>query len=930
MAALSVMAIGIWVVPVGAQAVGGRAQLPQAAPQLPPGTVVRGPLATQQELSADVALAVPDAAALNSFATSVSTPGSSDYGHYLTPGEFAARFGPAGSSVDAVRQWLSGQGLSVGSPIDGGLLIPVKGSVAQMSAAFGTSFNDVNLPQGQSAYANTSSPSVPADLAGVVRAVVGLDDLSRPRPLFTRPAASAGFSAPQSCHDGAVGSEAGGPRTYTQLASTYDITPLYGQGRTGAGITVGVLELEPLSLVDVSVFESCYGISVPLSAVSVDGGPGTIGDTTESVLDIDTVAALAPQASIVDYQGPNNQNGEIDVFAQMAAEDRAQVISTSWGNCELENSPPNNEINAAAIENTIFQQMAAQGQTVVASSGDSGAQSCWPTPINPANLTAVNADDPASQPFVTGVGGTILPNLTTAGEAVWNDCQGRSTTCAQNDLTNGATGGGRSTVWPMPTYQSANGAIGPDSTPAPCPTPNPNCREVPDVAADAAPNTAPIIFLSAINGWTPVGGTSVAAPIWGAIFALVDQGCGSPTGFANPKLYSLGAASSGAFNDVTSGNNDLTGTNGGNFAARPGYDMATGWGSPNTAVLLSSLQPAGGCPAVTGLSSIAAPVGAALTVTGSSLGGATAVHFGPAGNAQILSDSATALTVAVPAGAGSGVVDVTVTTPNGTSAAVPVDQFVYPRTGLGYSEVASDGGLFSFGNANFYGSMGGQPLNQPVVAMANAPDDHGYWEVATDGGLFAFGDAGFFGSMGGQPLNQPIVGMATTPFGKGYWEVASDGGIFSFGDAGFFGSMGGQPLNQPVVGIAATADGQGYWEVASDGGLFAFGDANFFGSMGGRPLNQPVVGIAATADGRGYWEVASDGGLFAFGDANFFGSMGGRSLNQPIVGLAATPDGRGYWEVASDGGLFAFGDAGFFGSMGGRPLNRPVVGLAST
>jgi hypothetical protein len=167
----------------------------------------------------------------------------------------------------------------------------------------------------------------------------------------------------------------------------------------------------------------------------------------------------------------------------------------------------------------------------------------------------------------------------------------------------------------------------------------------------------------------------------------------------------------------------------------------------------------------------------------------------------------------------------------------------------------------------------------------------GYYEVASDGGLFAFGTAPFYGSMGGRPLNQPVVGMASTPDGKGYWEVASDGGLFAFGDAQFYGSMGGKPLNEPIVGMASTPDGGGYWEVASDGGLFAFGTAPFYGSMGGKPLNQPIVGLASTPDGKGYWEVASDGGLFAFGDAPFFGSMGGKPLNKPIVGMttAGTP-----------------------------------------
>ncbi len=247
----------------------------------------------------------------------------------------------------------------------------------------------------------------------------------------------------------------------------------------------------------------------------------------------------------------------------------------------------------------------------------------------------------------------------------------------------------------------------------------------------------------------------------------------------------------------------------------------------------------------------------------------------------------------------------------------------------GYWVAGSDGGIFTFGAATFYGSMGGKPLNKPVVGIAATPDGKGYWQVASDGGIFAFGDAAFYGSMGGKPLNQPVVGMAATLSGKGYWEVASDGGIFAFGDAAFYGSMGGKPLNKPIVGIAATPDGKGYWEVASDGGIFAFGDAAFYGSMGGKPLNKPIVGIAATPDGKGYWEVASDGGIFAFGDAAFYGSMGGQPLNKPIVGIAGSSDGNGYWEVASDGGVFSFGVPSD-GSVPGVGLHvSNVIGIAA-
>ena len=253
-----------------------------------------------------------------------------------------------------------------------------------------------------------------------------------------------------------------------------------------------------------------------------------------------------------------------------------------------------------------------------------------------------------------------------------------------------------------------------------------------------------------------------------------------------------------------------------------------------------------------------------------------------------------------------------------------IDTYTPPQ---GYTESASDGGLFNYGST-YYGSASQLPLNKPIVGMAATASGKGYWQVATDGGIFNYGDAGYFGSASQMPLNKPIVGMAATPDGGGYWEVASDGGIFNYGDAGFYGSAGSIALNKPIVGMAATPDGKGYWLVASDGGIFAYGDAPFYGSMGGKPLNKPIVGIASSGSGGGYWEVASDGGLFAFGDAPYQGSAGSIALNKPVVGIVATYDAQGYWEIATDGGLFNYGDASFLGSAASQPLVKPVVGGA--
>ncbi|MGH9004187.1 MAG: hypothetical protein ACRDYV_13770, partial [Acidimicrobiia bacterium] len=205
------------------------------------------------------------------------------------------------------------------------------------------------------------------------------------------------------------------------------------------------------------------------------------------------------------------------------------------------------------------------------------------------------------------------------------------------------------------------------------------------------------------------------------------------------------------------------------------------------------------------------------------------------------------------------------------------------------------------------------------------------WMVASDGGIFSFGDAAFFGSTGAVRLNKPIVGMAATPSGRGYWLVASDGGIFSFGDAAFFGSTGAVRLNRPIVGMAATPSGRGYWMVASDGGIFSFGDARFFGSTGNVRLAQPIVGMAATPSSAGYWMTAADGGIFSFGDAGFFGSAPERAPRpgapRRVVAMVPSASGKGYWQASASGELLAFGDAADLGAPSN--LNRPLVGMAA-
>jgi len=232
------------------------------------------------------------------------------------------------------------------------------------------------------------------------------------------------------------------------------------------------------------------------------------------------------------------------------------------------------------------------------------------------------------------------------------------------------------------------------------------------------------------------------------------------------------------------------------------------------------------------------------------------------------------------------------------------------RTDGSVSGLAPNGDMCAAGIVS--GSLAGTHLNAPIVGVTALPNGNGYWLLASDGGVFTYGQAQFYGSTGSMHLNAPVVGMAATPSGHGYWLVASDGGIFSYGDAQFYGSTGNIHLNKPIVGMAADQATGGYWLVAADGGVFAY-NAPFLGSMGGKPLNAPMRFMTGTPDYGGYRLVAADGGVFGYGDAAFYGSAAAPG-SSGWSALATTPDNAGYWLFAQGGSAAnpiydAFGNA---------------------
>jgi hypothetical protein len=707
------------------------------------------------------------------------------------------------------------------------------------------------------------------------------------------------------------------------MSTFFGLNQLFAQGRTGIGQTIAIIEFEQYSSNDYQNFLSCYGLANPIHNVLIDGGPGGPGvGGGEAALDTELAAVNAPSASLAVYEAPNTNDAQaFDLFNRIASDDSAQVVTTSWGNCEL--AVPVADLQT---ENEIFGRMATQGQTMIAASGDAGSSDCFSASSGggiPAFDTQLAVDDPGSQPDVISAGGTTLPGSGVAAQVVWNDCDNSLPTCARAhsgaQLLNGATGGGYSAYWPKPAYQPTTNAQ--------------SSRAVPDLSYPSDPSEGAVVAYWD-GGWHGFGGTSVAAPTNAGLFADTNQGCFAQLGMIAPNLYAHGGSGNSNFTDITHGDNDFTDTNSGDWPAVAGYDPVSGLGTPVDQNLAIALQGANGCPSVSSVSPNTGPVAnsGAITISGGGFANAASVTFGSVGTGQILSQSQTSITVIPPNAQTAECVDVTVANSQGISATSIADHYGFGgdlNCGQGYRFVASDGGVFDFGDASFWGSTGGITLNKPVVGMASTPSTSGYWLAASDGGIFSYGDAQFRGSMGGRPLNQPIVGMASTPNGGGYWLVAADGGIFSFGNAQFFGSTGSIHLNRPIVGMAPTPDGAGYWLVASDGGIFAYGDAQFYGSTGSMALNSPIVGLGTGPGGAGYWLVASDGGIFAYGSAQFYGSAGSLHLNQPVVGMAATPDTNGYWLVAADGGVFTYGDAKFFGSTGSIHLNKPIVGMSS-
>jgi kumamolisin len=532
-------------------------RLPGHIPQFVSHAEMIGHVQPSETISLALTLPLRNETELDALIERVSDPDDPLYGQYLTPAQFAARFAPTPADYAALAAYAREHGLTVTGTHANRLVLDVAGPAGKVETAFGVRLQNYRLADGSEFRAPNSDPVVPTNIGSRLKSVIGLDNAAVWHTHSHGHPVSPFFDF----NPHVIGSGPGGGLTPNDIKTAYNLT---GTTLTGSGQTLAVFELDGYVPSDITTFENYYSLpAVPVQNVLVDGTNGAAGQGAgEVTLDIQLQIALAPGAAkILVYEGPNTNRGVIDTYNRIATDNLAKSISTSWG---LDEGSTGGSMISS--EGAIFKQMAAQGQSIFAAAGDSGAYD---------NGSTLSVDDPASQPYVTGAGGTTLATNGRGGS--WKS----ETTWNSGSVANGAGGGGSSAFWSIPNYQSQAGVI---STASGGSTTK---RNVPDVSMDADPNSG---YSAYIGGqWYVVGGTSCAAPLWAAFTALVNQQralAGKSTlGFANPALYAIGMGANGAtdFHDIADNSTNLV------YPAVTGYDLATGWGSFNGVNLLADL-----------------------------------------------------------------------------------------------------------------------------------------------------------------------------------------------------------------------------------------------------------------------------------------------------------------------------------------------------
>jgi subtilase family serine protease len=526
--------------------------------KLPAGALMSGATDAKRLITVAMLLPLSDPAGAQWFASHVSKPGDPLFRHYLKPADFAARFGANAQDYATLVAWARAQGLTPGEGYSSRTVLPVTGTTAAIEAAFNVKFSDFQDKHGATFYSANRAAKLPQALAGKITNVIGLSSANHFKPMaHIKPANMTSMTA--------ANGPAGG-YSAADLRGLYSVPAQIGPTGTQ---TLAVFEQGGFFQTDVNKYLTENKLpKVPVVVRNVNGYGGGVDDPNveiEAVLDIDMQIAMNPAAKqILVYEDGADAFSValVNCLSAMASDGTATSISVSYGMDEDYVEPA-----SFAAENAILTQLAAQGQAVFVSSGDLGAYGDAPP--------GLHVPDPSSQPWVTAVGGTTL--LTNAKhtinvEQVWN--------ALGEGL--GATGGGVSTVWPIPDYQMVDG-----QPYAPRNGGSATMRNTPDVAAVGDPLTGVDVYSNLNGGWITIGGTSVAAPIWAGVYSLGNAasellGFGT-AGFANPGLYRLGSIG-GYFNpdfyDIFDGNNGNELEYGApGFSAGYGYDNASGWGA---------------------------------------------------------------------------------------------------------------------------------------------------------------------------------------------------------------------------------------------------------------------------------------------------------------------------------------------------------------
>ncbi|OZB58333.1 MAG: peptidase S53 [Lysobacterales bacterium 14-68-21] len=554
---------------------------------------------------------------LQSYIQQTVTPGSPNFQRFLSTAEFARRYGASDAEIAQVQRYLASQGLR-SEVMANHVTLQVSGTLAQLSTTFGTPIHSYRLrANGRLLHRPTGDVVMPTGLAGQVDAIVGLDNessflshrLSSPHLPQAAPKLASlnaiGANRAKTADGNPTASGQPGEYTVGDVANFYNINPLYRRGITGKGSTVAIVTLADFDPADAETYWGAIGLATKphrIEQIHVDGGGGMNGGSGETALDVEQAGGLAPFADILVYDAPNTNASFVNALAQAVVDNRADAISTSWGAPEIYNFAALN-VDGARVNDTrdvgtlrafhsLLMEAAAQGQSVFAAAGDSGAYDTvrgLGYGTGPGEFSApLTVDSPASDPYITASGGTTTPfsfafgngpvaSITQESVWGWSYLQTYFDTNFDKgavDLFSVGGGGGVSSYWRKPFYQYFTRGIrrteGHQSLDYNDPTAGPTTllklpshfagRNLPDISLNADPETGYLVYSSTDGGASAgQGGTSFVAPQLNGITALLRQSSGHRIGLWNPQVYFLqavfGYGRYSPFNSVDGGDN---------------------------------------------------------------------------------------------------------------------------------------------------------------------------------------------------------------------------------------------------------------------------------------------------------------------------------------------------------------------------------------